>query len=109
MSGVISYNFITSILVIPGGNRPLVTVWLDVGHREGLVVSVALVDAVQAGTHALAVGLAGAAGKRQEQEKYGQQLFHTAKIIKKWQILYVLLKKCLLLQCENKKKDTRYE
>jgi len=47
-------------------------VGLHVAGGEGPVVAVALVDAVQAGTHAQAVGLGGAAGEHQQQGNYGQ-------------------------------------
>ena len=62
----------------------LVVEELDVGlhvlHREGLVVAVALVDAVQPAPHAVAVGLGGAAAQCHQQYEYAQQLFHSAKI-----------------------------
>ena len=54
-------------------------VGLHVGSGEGLVVAVALVDAVQAGTHAQAVGLGGAAGECQQQREYGQEVLHDGK------------------------------
>ena len=47
-------------------------VGLHVADGEGTVVAVVLVDAVQAGTHAQAVGLGGAAGEYQQQREYGQ-------------------------------------
>ena len=47
-------------------------VGLHVADGEGPVVAVALVDAVQAGTHAKAVGPGGAAGECQQQGNYGQ-------------------------------------
>jgi hypothetical protein len=43
-----------------------IDVGLYVGSGEGLVVTVALVDAVQTGTHAIAVGLRRAADQRQQ-------------------------------------------
>ena len=57
---------------------------LYVLHREGQVVAVALVDAVQTRTHPSLVSLAGATGYRQEQDKYGQKLFHSACKITKY-------------------------
>ena len=47
-----------------------------IGHREGLVVTVALVDAVQTGTHALAVGLRRAADQRQQKCEDYDQILH---------------------------------
>jgi hypothetical protein len=53
---------------------------MDVGlyvlDREGLVVAVALVDAVQPAPHAVAVGLGGAAAQCHQQGEYNNQLFH---------------------------------
>ena len=40
-----------------------VDVWLNVLHGEGLVVAVEHIDAVEPGTHAVAVGLGGAAAQ----------------------------------------------
>ena len=53
---------------------------LHVGHRKGLVVTVALVDAVQLGAHTAAVCLCGAAGERQKDGYDGQQMSHGAKV-----------------------------
>ena len=39
-------------------------------HSEGLIVAVALIEAVQAGAHAAALGLGGAAGECGSQEGY---------------------------------------
>ena len=59
----------------------LVVEELDVGlhvlHREGLVVAVALVDAVQPAPHAVAVGLGGAADQRHQNGKQKYQILHT--------------------------------
>ena len=41
-------------------------VWLHIGHREGLVAAVALIYAVQTGTHTIAVNLRRAADQRQQ-------------------------------------------
>ena len=49
-----------------------IDVGLYVGSGEGLVVAVALVDAVQLSAHAVAVRLCGAAGERQENGYDGQ-------------------------------------
>ena len=54
---------------------------LHIGHREGLVVAIALINAVQTGTHTDAVGLRRAAGQRQQKgEYYNQILHHSAKV-----------------------------
>jgi hypothetical protein len=47
-------------------------VGLHIAGGEGPVVAVSLVDAVQAGTHAQAVGLGGAAGECEQQGDDGQ-------------------------------------
>jgi hypothetical protein len=47
-----------------------------IGHREGLVVTVALINAVQAGTHAEAIGLRRAADQRQQKGEYYDQILH---------------------------------
>ena len=54
---------------------------LHVGSGEGLVVTVALVDAVQLSAHTVAVRLCGAAGERQENGYDGQQMFHGASLV----------------------------
>ena len=53
-----------------------IDVGLYVGSGEGLVVAVALVDAVQLSAHTVAVRLCGTAGERQENGYDGQQMSH---------------------------------
>jgi hypothetical protein len=53
-----------------------IDVGLHVGHREGLVVTVALVDTVQTGTHTVAVGLRRAARQRHQKGEYYDQILH---------------------------------
>ena len=61
---------------------------LHVGSGEGLVVTVALVDAVQLSAHTVAVRLCGTAGERQENGYDGQQMSHSAKVISVFQTPY---------------------
>ena len=56
---------------------------LHVGSGEGLVVTVALVDAVQLSAHTVAVRLCGTAGERQENGYDGQQMLHLPAKIQK--------------------------
>jgi hypothetical protein len=60
--------------------RSMVVEELDIGfhigHREGLVVTVALVDTVQTGTHTVAVGLRRAARQRHQKGEYYDQILH---------------------------------
>ena len=58
-----------------------VDVGLHVGSREGLVVAVTLVDAVQLSAHTAAVRLCGTAGERQKNGYDGQQMFHGASLV----------------------------
>jgi hypothetical protein len=53
-----------------------IDIGLYVGSGEGLVVAVALVDAVQLSAHTVAVRLCGTAGERQENGYDGQQMSH---------------------------------
>ena len=53
-----------------------VDVGLNVGSSDGLVVAVALVDAVQPSAHPVAVRLCGTAGERQKDGYDGQQMSH---------------------------------
>jgi hypothetical protein len=53
-----------------------IDVGLHVGSGEGLVVAVALVDAVQLSAHTVTVRLCGTAGERQENGYDGQQMSH---------------------------------
>jgi hypothetical protein len=55
-----------------------IDVGLYVGSGEGLVVAVALVDAVQLSAHTVAVRLCGTAGERQENGYDGQQMSHSS-------------------------------
>ncbi len=45
---------------------------LHVGHREGLVVAVALIDAVQAAEHAAALAVGDTGAQQQQREEDGQ-------------------------------------
>ena len=63
---------------------------LHIGHREGLVVAVALIDAVEPNAHVLAVGLAGAAGHRHQKGEQKYQILHRpAKIQNYKQLLHL--------------------
>ena len=63
---------------------------LHIGHGEGQVVAVALVDAVEPNAHALTVGLAGAAGQRHQKCEYKDQILHRpAKIQNHKQLLHL--------------------
>jgi hypothetical protein len=60
-----------------------IDIGLYVGSGEGLVVVVALVDAVQLSAHTVAVRLCGTAGERQENGYDGQQMLHLPAKIQK--------------------------
>ena len=55
-----------------------IDVGLHVGSSDGLVVTVALVDAVQPSAHTAAVRLCGTAGERQKNGYDGQQMSHSS-------------------------------